>query len=637
MKSRRFIVLSLLFLITVIFSFCNQQSKKISNEPFWRNWSDTAHYVGMNTCKQCHSPIHMTFMHTGMGESFDFATIKKSRAVFDKHAVVYDSKKNFYYKPLWKDSSLYILEFRLNGRDTIYKREEKIEYIIGSGQHTNSHIWNSNGYLYQAPMTFYTQKKIWDLPPGFEDGQNSRWSRTISLECMTCHNMYPEFDVASDNKFVSVKTGIECERCHGPGSIHVAEKLTGMIVDTSKGADRSIVNPRRLSVELQTELCQRCHLQGISVLNEGKTFFDFKPGMKLNDVENIFMPRYEGGNESFIMASHADRMKQSQCFIQSKTMSCLTCHNPHVSVKQTSEELFNSVCMNCHQQQKKLCTEDETKREVVKDNCFSCHMPESETMDIPHVTVHDHKIQIPISKTETESVKHFVGLQCMTTDQPSPILMAQGYLAMYESFTSQPFLLDSANYFLSKEKNQTSTLFRKTEIHYCFLKTDYSSVLKWANEIATKDTLDAWTYYRIGESYLHTGNSIDAEKYFSLALKLKGNVLEFENKLGVALLQNGKQKEAQDLFEKIISQQPKYAPAISNLAYIYLVKNDMVYAEKLVNDALSLDPDYIDALMNKAAILITIGKNSDAKKILHRVLELEPDNQKAIVADRNLN
>ena len=79
----------------------------------------------------------MTFMHTGMGESFDFATIKKSSAVFDKHAVVYDSKKNFYYKPLWKDSSLYILEFRLNGRDTIYKREEKIEYIIGSGQHTN--------------------------------------------------------------------------------------------------------------------------------------------------------------------------------------------------------------------------------------------------------------------------------------------------------------------------------------------------------------------------------------------------------------------------------------------------------------------------------------------------------------------
>ncbi|MEI7802750.1 MAG: multiheme c-type cytochrome, partial [Bacteroidota bacterium] len=224
---RKYSVLALVTVTLAVFSYCGQFHKKQNTESYWRNHSDSAKYVGMNTCKQCHSPIHSTFMHTGMGQSWDLATMQKSKAVFDRHAIVYDQYKNFYYKPFWKDSSLYILEFRLNGTDTTYKRTEKIEYIVGSGQHTNSHIWSSNGFLYQAPMTFYMQKGKWDLPPGFEDGENSRWNRTISTECMNCHNMYPQFDFASENKFVSVKNGIECERCHGPGSIHVAEKLTG--------------------------------------------------------------------------------------------------------------------------------------------------------------------------------------------------------------------------------------------------------------------------------------------------------------------------------------------------------------------------------------------------------------------------
>lgn len=50
------------------------------------------------------------------------------------------------------------MEFRLAKGDTIHKRIESVAYIIGSGQHTNSHLININGYIYQAPITFYTQK-----------------------------------------------------------------------------------------------------------------------------------------------------------------------------------------------------------------------------------------------------------------------------------------------------------------------------------------------------------------------------------------------------------------------------------------------------------------------------------------------
>ena len=91
----------------------------------------------------------------------------------------------------------------------------------------------------------------------------------------------------SMNRFSKMPTGIQCERCHGPGKLHVEEKLAGIVVDTAKRADYSIVNPRRLPRDLQMDLCQRCHLQGVAVLNEGKTFFDFKPGMRLSEVLNV--------------------------------------------------------------------------------------------------------------------------------------------------------------------------------------------------------------------------------------------------------------------------------------------------------------------------------------------------------------
>jgi len=83
---------------------------------------------------------------------------------------------------------------------------------------------NENGYLTQVPMTFYTQKGTWDLPPGFENGANSRFDRKIELECMSCHNGYPQMAEGSENKYDKVATGIDCERCHGPGEMHVKEK-----------------------------------------------------------------------------------------------------------------------------------------------------------------------------------------------------------------------------------------------------------------------------------------------------------------------------------------------------------------------------------------------------------------------------
>ena len=71
-----------------------------------------------------------------MGRSFDHATLTKTDAKFGDYALVYDYESDFYYFPFFKDSTMFVTEFRLEDGDTIHQRTEKISYIIGSGQHT---------------------------------------------------------------------------------------------------------------------------------------------------------------------------------------------------------------------------------------------------------------------------------------------------------------------------------------------------------------------------------------------------------------------------------------------------------------------------------------------------------------------
>ncbi len=628
MRSKIWVLLTLLCCVLILSRcFTGKEHIDIQRLPYASLTDSTVTYVGMEKCITCHNNIQQTFHQTGMGQSWDEATRQRSKGIFTSHTVVFDSINNFYYKPFWRKDSLFIKEYRLGYiKDTIYQRTEYIKYIVGSGQHTNSHIWSSKDFLYQAPITFYTQKGIWDLAPGFEAGLSSRWNRIISTECMNCHNMYSGQNKFSENRFTSVKNGIECERCHGPGSKHLEEKLKGIVVDTSTAVDYTIVNPKKLPIDLQTELCQRCHLQGITVLHEDKSYYDFKPGMYLHEVMNVFMPRYKEPDAPFIMASHADRMKQSKCYLASGKLTCTTCHNPHLSVKQTQTELFNSKCIVCHTKNNS-CKAPKTVRDKVSDNCFQCHMPESETLDIPHVTIHDHKIQKPQQKTQNKE-SSFSHLECLTQHNASHLTMAEGYLMMYEAFVQKNILLDSAWFHLSLTDEKKSKRYIHALIQYYFWKNDFENIISTSSDMQATDC-NAWTAYRIGEAYYQKGNFEKALSYLNRAVSLKKEEPDFLNKKGKILVMLQRFDEAQYVFEEIILLQPKYEAAYSNLSYVNLLMNNIIYAIDLADKALALNPDNEEASMNKVAALVTLNKKQEAVQILNRVLLKNPNNNKA--------
>ncbi len=630
-KVRTYPVTSFLLIAIFISVFVTLQWSCNDNQSveksLYLNHNDSVKYVGMQTCQSCHAAIYNSFIQTGMGSSFGLATRIKSAANFGTHHVVFDKYNNFYYYPFWRNDSMFISEFRLKEKDTIYKRTEYVKYIIGSGQHTNSHLMEVNGYIYQLPLTWYSQSKKWDLPPGFEKGRNVRFNRDIGFECMSCHNALPDFVENSTNKFTNIPQGIDCERCHGPGEMHVKERLTGSKVDTSQMPDYTIVNPKRLTWELQTDICQRCHLQGNAVVKHGKSFSDFRPGKHLSDYMDIYMPKYIGHEEEFIMASHAQRLQMSKCFInadQSKALTCITCHNPHVSVKVTGKQIFNNACIQCHQDNK-TCTETTALRMAKEDNCWGCHMPKSGTIDIPHVTVTDHFIRKPLKKRVKDELKIFAGIYCINNKSSDQETKAKAYLAYREKFEGEMTALDSAEKIVQSLGNtENSNIVLR--IHLLFLRNDYLGIIRLIKNIQIQSLNDPWTCYRIGQSYQNVQQNEMAYSWYAEANRLAPENLDFANKQGAILIAMGKVEEGIRLLETLIKTQPKQPEVLTNIGFGYVVQKQYELAMRYYDQSLSLNPDMQQTLYNKAALCNLLGRKMEAKAILLQLLKKDPTN-----------
>lgn len=624
------LLLSILFaLFLLIYTQCSNDSAK--EEPgsdisglYFLNHNNTVSYVGIKTCAGCHLDKVNSFLHTGMGQSFDFATPGKSAAKFGTDAHVYDSFLDLHYRAFWRDSVLFVSEYRLDDNQIkTHYREQRIDYIIGSGQHTNSHLFKEGKYIYQAPMTWYSQEKKWDLPPGFENGANSRFSRQVDVECISCHNAMPVMESGSGRAFISIGNGIDCERCHGPGELHVQYRLSGGV--NNGKIDSTIVNPSKLPAKLQIDLCQRCHLQGNNVLKSGRSFVDFKPGMELKDFFEVYSPEYQGNKDLFNMADHSQRLQMSRCYISTENtarqITCITCHDPHISVKMTGKGVFNKVCQNCHNRSTEVCTESQENRARSDDNCVSCHMPLSGAKDIPHVRVHDHRISIP-DTTKSTKPRRLTGLYAVNNNSPELAAKIQAYLTYYEKFSQNEF------YLIEAEKMLRMVDEPALNIHLEYLKNNWKKILEIAAHLSPEDC-DAMTNYRIGKAGSKRDNYVKAMVHYEHAIDLQPDINEFYNDLGVAQIKMGYLKEATLTYDEGLKRFPNDGSLLSNAGYVHYLAGNRAKSLQFYLRSVNLNPDHLPTLKNLAQWYLSGNDGSEARKYLNRILILEPGNTDA--------
>jgi tetratricopeptide (TPR) repeat protein len=174
-------------------------------------------------------------------------------------------------------------------------------------------------------------------------------------------------------------SGIDCQRCHGPGAAHAAGK-------------GSIVNPAKLTPERGMEICLQCHLESASrsIPDSIRRFdrgpYSFRPGEPLGDFTIYFDRARPDPDDSFTVNHSAYGLFESRCFQNSAAgkLTCTTCHNPHKAIRRdAAEHGFTLACRKCH----------ESVHPEKSGGCARCHMPLRRTDDAVHVLMTDHRIR----------------------------------------------------------------------------------------------------------------------------------------------------------------------------------------------------------------------------------------------------
>ena len=329
---------------------------------------NSAHYVGSQSCRKCHAGIYEHWQKTPMANVVrdprehpdaiipNLATNSIARFTKDDVALVYGS--------VWKQR---------------YFTKRGDDYFPEPAQ------WDVTHHLWRP--YFVAKGTDWWEPYYPSDNMQ----RPTGPTCDGCHSV--DYDIHTKKV---AEWNVGCEKCHGPGSEHVAHPTRG-----------NILNPAHTDYVAANDTCIQCHSQGrpLTIPIEGK-YYDwpvgYRVGLRLQDFWKL--EDHTLGVTSFTHfpegTGHKNRM-QGNDFVQSvmyrRGVTCFSCHDAHGTDNYSQlREPADKICLDCHgalspNGPRTATLEEHThhKDGSAGSQCIACHMPQIETT-IADVKVHAH-------------------------------------------------------------------------------------------------------------------------------------------------------------------------------------------------------------------------------------------------------
>jgi TolA-binding protein len=526
-------------------------------------------YVGDESCRNCHSSIYQSFKRTGMGRSTSTPSAEDLRQVA-KPVTIVDKKQNRSYTVYARDGKLIHEE---TGTDAAghraFSESHDIAFTVGAGDMGKSYLVSKGDSLFVSPISYYTSIQGWDLSPGYSEGVFRDFNRRVVDLCVDCHVGLPRLAPGSHDRFQQPPfrfLTVGCERCHGPGAVHVAQRTIDPYVEGS--IDPSIVNPQKVQSDRRDDICMQCHLSGDArVLQPGKDYLDFRPGTSLGDVVAIFsVPETIKGNH-FVLLNQFEQLKLSRCWRASNgRLGCISCHDPHIQRQGNDAiEFFRSRCLTCHTTSS--CSLQRAKRQATSppDNCILCHMPQQPGEKIDHSSLTDHRI--------------------LRTQSETPEVL-QEYSAASLNLISDTKPSDAG-----ETQNLRSLALAYAQVGARYPEFD-EKALQILESAAAAFPNDAEIQATYGKALIlaRTGKREIAAQALQKAIDAGSKSPEVPTMLARLRMQQGQVSSAIELFKESIRLDPYFVPAYLDLAKAYSMLQDRQRALEMLDTVLKQDP-----------------------------------------------
>ncbi len=346
-------------------------------------FAQTPQYVGSAACMRCHSAIYDRWKKTRMAN------------------VVVDPKQH--PEAIIPDLSTPdpLLTFTKNDIAFVYGSKWKQRYFkkVGDDYFPLPAQWDINHKIWRA--YFVREGTDWWVP--FYPADNMK--RPTGSTCDGCHSVNYNIQTRTPTEW-----NVGCEKCHGPGSEHVA-----------KPSQTNIVNPVRQDPLRASDVCIQCHSQGRPLKNpiEGR-YYDWPVGFDVGKNLNEYwqLEEHKLGETIFTHfpdgTAHKNRM-QGNDFVQSvmyeRGVECFSCHDVHGTGNNADLiQPAQVLCLECHGPKSPngphtATIEQHThhKSGSSGSECIGCHMPKIETT-IADINVRAHTFRF-ISPAEAEALK----------------------------------------------------------------------------------------------------------------------------------------------------------------------------------------------------------------------------------------
>jgi tetratricopeptide (TPR) repeat protein len=532
-------------------------------------------YVGPQACSECHAKRVTEFLTTPHARACRVARAGDMPAGFEPGLGIHQTRVpglRFEMRHAGDDFTITAIRANPAGEE---RSTSHINLVYGANKADEVFFcWHGNR-LYEQPVVWLHPLERWANITLAESGAGD-FSRSATRRCLECHNTFFEHATGTPNQYRPeiFLLGVTCERCHGPGSEHVAFHRAHPGVEDATG----IIRPDLLERERQIEVCAQCHSNAIKPRGPA---FSYRPGEKLDEHFRTIQTKHP---EDDHVANQVHYLRQSKCF-QKSDMTCITCHDPHRPHAPGDAGSARRSCAKCHQPTD--CLEQPRLPVAVRGDCAACHMPQRIWMNVHFHTDDDQYVP---------AIRRF-----------------QHRIAVHPEATREVLL--------SYHRGQPGEASRREAE-----RLEKELVEYWLRE-TEKRRVEYRFLGAIGAAREALRVSPVAEARRKLE-ELVGTQVTIDTEVGRGLghLERMQFAEAIEAFEKILVHKPDHALAHGRLGTAYASVGQRALALEHLKAAARYDPDdpYGDSMLGWLAYLD--GRTEDADAAYRRADEVEPFN-----------